>query len=109
MYNALATKSCGRRNRRGRRELAPNLAQILSGASTATAGLADSLLTLEAGRGVASPGRMDEAIRVCERLRPVFARLAGTSGFVSFLTRAVALARRAKCRASACRSAPTVL
>ncbi len=53
--------------------------------------LARRLIALEAARDP-SVGMIDEAVRACEKLRSPLAKLAGTAGFRSLMTRAMALA-----------------
>lgn len=55
--------------------------------------MAERLLDLEAAATDPASERLDAAILVCERLRPVFSRLAGSSGYASFLSRALSLAK----------------
>lgn len=51
------------------------------------------LLASESEAGSQSDSGIDEAIRVCARLRMTFAKLAGDAGFTGFLSRSLALAK----------------
>ena len=55
--------------------------------------LAQRLLAAEAASESAADGHVDEAVRVCEKLRISLTRFAGADGFTSLLRRALALAR----------------
>ncbi|MEX0611764.1 MAG: hypothetical protein WD738_00900 [Pirellulales bacterium] len=55
--------------------------------------LAQRLLALEAASQSAADAHVDEAVRVCEKLRISLTRFAGADGFTSLLRRALALAR----------------
>jgi hypothetical protein len=64
--------------------------------STAPPGIRDfarRLIACEAAYDEPPAGCGRAAVRVCEKLRPPVARLAGTEGFRSLLSRAVALAK----------------
>jgi hypothetical protein len=54
--------------------------------------LASRLLALEAAAAKRAGGHSSSAFRVCERLQEPLSRLAGTAGFRSLLSRALALA-----------------
>lgn len=56
-------------------------------------GLARRLLALEASLGSSSPQHLNEAVRVCDKLRTSLTRFAGAEGFASLLRRSLALAR----------------
>lgn len=66
-------------------------------ASPASLDLARRLLALEAAQGKTPEGvgslREVHAVRVCEKLRAVLTAFAGSAGFRSLLTRALALAK----------------
>ena len=55
--------------------------------------LAQRLLSLEAASQSAADVHVDEAERVCEKLRISLTRFAGSDGFTSLVRRALALAR----------------
>ena len=55
--------------------------------------LARRLLAVEAASQSAANSRMNEAVRVCEKLRVCLIRFAGADGFTALLRRALALAR----------------
>ena len=55
--------------------------------------LARQLLALEAANKIATDAHMDEAVRVCEKLRVSLTQFAGADGFTSLLRRALTLAR----------------
>lgn len=55
--------------------------------------LARQMLAIEAARAIAAAARVDEAVRVCEKLQAPLVRLAGSAGFWSLLSRALALAK----------------
>lgn len=61
--------------------------------SPATAELARRLLAFEASRLPPSEAQAYHAIRVCEKLRPPIAKLAGLASYCSLLSRSVALAK----------------
>jgi hypothetical protein len=68
----------------------------MSSVSPASLALARRLLALEAARENSSAGvggRLVDTVRVCEKLRSVLTAFAGTAGFRSLLTRALALAK----------------
>jgi hypothetical protein len=60
-------------------------------ATLAILNLARRLIALEAARDP-SDGLVDEAVRVCEKLRLPIAKLVGVAGFRSLMARALALA-----------------
>ena len=55
--------------------------------------LAHRLLAVEAANECATDAPVNEAVRVCEKLRISLIRLAGSEGFASLLRRTLALAR----------------
>ena len=55
--------------------------------------LARRLLAIEAARAQSSDAHVDEAVRVCEKLRVPLVKFAGRAGFASLLSRALALAK----------------
>lgn len=55
--------------------------------------LARRLLAVEAAHAQSSDAHVDEAVRVCEKLRVPLVKFAGLAGFSSLLSRALALAR----------------
>ena len=55
--------------------------------------LAQQLLAVEAASQSAADADVDEAVRVCEKLRISLTRFAGADGFASLLRRSLALAR----------------
>jgi hypothetical protein len=55
--------------------------------------LARRLLAVEAASKSATHARVNEAVRVCEKLRVTLTRFAGAEGFTSLLRRSLALAR----------------
>ncbi len=55
--------------------------------------LARRLLAVEAARAKPSDAHVEEAVRVCEKLRVPLVKLAGLASFASLLSRALALAR----------------
>ena len=66
----------------------------MSVASSTIKDLARRLLSFEAANGSFPKAAIfDVALRVCEKLRTPFSRLAGPSGFSSFLARALVLAK----------------
>lgn len=56
-------------------------------------GLARQLVALEAAQGQSSDDRVDEAVKVCEKLRVLISKLVGVAGFGALLSRALALAK----------------
>jgi hypothetical protein len=65
----------------------------MSTAPPETRDYARRLIALEAARDEPPVGGGSAAVRVCEKLRVPLAKLAGTEGFRSLLSRAVALAK----------------
>lgn len=65
----------------------------MSLASSTTKDLALRLVSAEASSGPSSGQPFDLAIRVCERLRLPFTKLAGNAGFSSFMSRSLTLAK----------------
>jgi hypothetical protein len=55
--------------------------------------LARRLLAIEAASAQSSDAHVDEAVRVCEKLRAPLVKFAGLAGFSSLLSRALALAK----------------
>ncbi len=55
--------------------------------------LARQLLALEAAQGKPSDDQVNEAVKVCEKLRVIVSKLVGVAGFRSLLSRALALAK----------------
>jgi hypothetical protein len=55
--------------------------------------LARRLLAMEAAHAHSTDARLDEAVRVCEKLRVPLVKFAGRAGFASLLSRALALAK----------------
>jgi hypothetical protein len=55
--------------------------------------LARRLLAIEAAHAHSSGAQVDEAVRVCEKLRAPLMKFAGLAGFSSLLSRALALAK----------------
>ena len=65
----------------------------MSTASPKIKELAQRLLALEAGQGQPTDDQVDEAVRVCEKLRVLISKLVGVAGFGSLLSRALSLAK----------------
>jgi hypothetical protein len=61
--------------------------------SASTRGLARRLLAVEALHQTASDPHLNEAVRVCDKLRVSLTRFAGADGFAALLRRSLALAR----------------
>ena len=55
--------------------------------------LAQRLLALEAEQGQPTDDPVDEAVKVCEKLRVLISRLVGVAGFASLLSRALSMAK----------------
>jgi len=55
--------------------------------------LARRILAVEAARAKAADARVDEAVRVCEKLQAPLSRLTGPAGFSSLLSRALTLTK----------------
>ena len=55
--------------------------------------LARRLLAVEAAHAQAADAHVDEAVRVCEKLRGPLVKFAGVAGFASLLSRALVLAK----------------
>jgi hypothetical protein len=66
----------------------------MSSTSPAIRDLAERLLASEPARAASNNGDADLAVRACERLRAPLTKLAGSAGFSSLLSRALALAKR---------------
>jgi hypothetical protein len=65
----------------------------MSTANPSLQDLARRLLAIESARAQSSDAPVDEAVRVCEKLRVPLVKFAGLAGFSSLLSRALALAR----------------
>src|ERR1700674_4717090 len=65
----------------------------MSTASPGTRDLARRLVALEAARDEPPVAGGSEAVRVCEKLRLPLQKLAGVAGFISLLSRALAMAK----------------
>ncbi len=66
---------------------------LMSTAHPSQHDLARRLLAVEAAHAHSSDAHIDEAVRVCEKLRPSLVKFAGLAGFSSLLSRALALAK----------------
>lgn len=65
----------------------------MSTASPKINDLAQRLLALEAAQGQPTDDHVDEAVKVCEKLRVLISKLVGVAGFGSLLSRALSLAK----------------
>jgi hypothetical protein len=72
----------------------PYHGRFMSSISPAIRNLAERLLESEPALAASHNGDADLALRACERLRVPLTKLAGSAGFSSLLSRALALAKR---------------